>query len=374
MDCPSPRWFDTWEDELECSTSVNLFDEEIARYDATNSTERPLKPILPAVYDREITFFPHLMIEGGFVGENRPIRALLEAYDSPECHAHFRSDVGTRLTKEPPSAMRDRFNNVIESEQDYDDRCLLASTREGFLATIMVIELDVYDQYKPLSDEWFYYASTKIWEYCMIHSKPLPNFVTQSKSGGVHMYFIIDPLDDPGDFEKRYKELFKKFQNLKIVDSLGTKVMHMDEKTLQWTRLFNCPRAVFTARKNGVLVTKDKTRAPVHCWHHKELKTTNWKIKAEPEPVYYQRMAMPAEKVAVAREWLKERDVAVSGAGGSGWTCGTILALIEKFRLNADQLLEAIQDWNERCDPPWTEMELVKKIEWSERKAYGDVR
>jgi hypothetical protein len=78
------------------------------------------------------------------------------------------------------------------------------------------------------------------------------------------------------------------------------------------------------------------------------------------------------DDVERARRYLGNTPPAVSGKDGHKHTFRTVCRLCLVFpSLDDDTLLDVLSEWNERCVPPWTEKELVHKIE-DARKRSGD--
>lgn len=63
-----------------------------------------------------------------------------------------------------------------------------------------------------------------------------------------------------------------------------------------------------------------------------------------------------------AIDYLRTHPVAVQGAGGDHHTFRTVCR-IRDFGVPQARALEALEDWNARCVPPWEEGELTTKIE-----------
>lgn len=62
--------------------------------------------------------------------------------------------------------------------------------------------------------------------------------------------------------------------------------------------------------------------------------------------------------------YLKNAPVAVSGQGGHGVTIRVAAKLVRAGGIRSPQrFLQAIADWNRRCEPPWSEAELLHKFE-----------
>ena len=78
---------------------------------------------------------------------------------------------------------------------------------------------------------------------------------------------------------------------------------------------------------------------------------------------------VPANVVERARRYLVALPPAVSGQNGDVTTFRVCCRLVRGFLLSDDDALTLIREWNSRCEPPWTERELVDKIRRARR--YG---
>lgn len=72
-----------------------------------------------------------------------------------------------------------------------------------------------------------------------------------------------------------------------------------------------------------------------------------------------------------ARLYMQTVDAAVSGANGHNTTFRAACVLILGFGLTPEESLPLMAEYNGRCEPPWTEKELIHKIE-SANKMPGD--
>lgn len=70
-----------------------------------------------------------------------------------------------------------------------------------------------------------------------------------------------------------------------------------------------------------------------------------------------------------ARRYLAAVPPAVAGEGGDLRTFRVCCRLVRGFALTHDLALQLLADWNARCDPPWTDGELIAKLEHAQR--YG---
>jgi DNA-binding transcriptional ArsR family regulator len=73
-----------------------------------------------------------------------------------------------------------------------------------------------------------------------------------------------------------------------------------------------------------------------------------------------------------ARSYVPKMPPAISGQGGHEATFRVALALVKGFSLDAGTALDLLRDFNGRCEPPWSEKELVHKIEDAEKADVPD--
>jgi hypothetical protein len=84
------------------------------------------------------------------------------------------------------------------------------------------------------------------------------------------------------------------------------------------------------------------------------------------------RMAVPQRSPDVverARRYLAALPAAISGQHGDIATFRACCRLVRGFMLSDADALAVLHDWNARCEPPWSERELVDKIRRARR--YG---
>lgn len=76
-----------------------------------------------------------------------------------------------------------------------------------------------------------------------------------------------------------------------------------------------------------------------------------------------------------AREWLAQHPPAIDGDGGSAATYTAAVALVHGFCLGSEQALELlIEDYNPRCQGPWTKKELEHKVDDAITKSHDNQR
>ena len=64
-----------------------------------------------------------------------------------------------------------------------------------------------------------------------------------------------------------------------------------------------------------------------------------------------------------ARAYVAAMPPAISGQGGHDATFKAAVALVKGFGLDAGTALDLLREFNERCEPPWSEKELLHKID-----------
>lgn len=74
-------------------------------------------------------------------------------------------------------------------------------------------------------------------------------------------------------------------------------------------------------------------------------------------------------KVARARAYLAKVPPAVSGQHGHDQTFKAACSIVEGFDLDTDAAYALLSEWNQACQPPWSEKELRHKIEDADKKA-----
>ena len=70
-----------------------------------------------------------------------------------------------------------------------------------------------------------------------------------------------------------------------------------------------------------------------------------------------------------ARKYVAKMPPAISEQGGHNQTYHVACVLVEGFDLNQSQALEILREYNERCEPPWSERDLRHKVESADANA-----
>ncbi len=64
-----------------------------------------------------------------------------------------------------------------------------------------------------------------------------------------------------------------------------------------------------------------------------------------------------------ALEYLKNVPPAISGQAGHNRTFFTACKLVQGFGLNRNEALDLMRTYNRKCEPPWSEQELIHKVD-----------
>ena len=69
-----------------------------------------------------------------------------------------------------------------------------------------------------------------------------------------------------------------------------------------------------------------------------------------------------------ARRWLTKHGPAISGNFGHTHTYTAALTLVDGFGLDQGTALELLREWNQTCSPPWSERDLIRKIQQASKR------
>ena len=71
-----------------------------------------------------------------------------------------------------------------------------------------------------------------------------------------------------------------------------------------------------------------------------------------------------------ARKYLAAIPPAISGSGGHSQTLIAARALVRGFKMSTQQAMPLLKEWNQTCQPPWTDRELEHKLNEAANKPY----
>jgi len=201
-----------------------------------------------------------------------------------------------------------------------------------------------------------------------------PEPVFCSSGNGFHLHYQIDmQADDAGrDLVKQcLRALAAKFDDdtvtidtkvfnaariCKLYGTMARKGDHTENRPHRMSRILSVPEKLecvseFSLLDLSKLAPAEKVRAPV-----------------VPDKKKRKGAKSPADR---ARAYLAKVPGAIAGSSGHDWTYHAACLLVIDFSLSIEDAMPLLQEWNETCQPPWSESELLHKLE-SADSAPGD--
>ena len=195
-------------------------------------------------------------------------------------------------------------------------------------------------------------------------SFPMP--VLCSSGNGFHLHYQIDlPADDESrDMVKNcLRALAAKFDDdavtidtkvfnaariCKLYGTMARKGDHTDHRPHRMSQILEAPEqlecvSVFSLLELSQMAPPEKVRTPAPA-AKKERKAGK----------------TPADR---ARAYLSKVPGAIAGQSGHDWTYHAAALLVIDFGLQIEEALPIFQEWNETCQPPWSDSELMHKLE-----------
>lgn len=214
---------------------------------------------------------------------------------------------------------------------------------------LVAIDFDT-DPHLPITDQQWAHAVA-----ATAKLSALPNVIYRTHRG-IRLIYLIEAIRDPGLFEDARMIFVMSFAGY-----LG-KGWKLD-LTRNWNTFFLSP--LIRYRKSGSTITLWWT--PVLLWHTRRI------ILPPPPP----RLVVPPSLVSTppsgfrlpdAVRWLRTVPPAVSGQQGNRRTYWVICELVHRYRLDDESILLVMHEWNQRCDPPWTEAEIRYKLTYARKE------
>ena len=125
------------------------------------------------------------------------------------------------------------------------------------------------------------------------------------------------------------------------------------------------------------LIPPSRTDAGMYAWMSALLPVSDLPIAATHWTVEPRRPLCPVEYVSDsdlmmrrARAYIAHIEGAMSGFRGHDRTMRVAGVLVQKFGLTIEQAMPLFLEWNEQCEPPWSEKELLHKLQDASRLRY----
>lgn len=100
------------------------------------------------------------------------------------------------------------------------------------------------------------------------------------------------------------------------------------------------------------------------------IKDTFWKPEPPPPKKESRQTDFHTDASVIdrARKYITRLPQAISGNSGHNAAFRAACVLILGFGLSIDDAMRLMREWNERCDPPWSEKELLHKVTQADKK------
>lgn len=206
-------------------------------------------------------------------------------------------------------------------------------------------------------------------EKSLVEGRHWPVPIRAMSGNGFHLLFRIDlPTDDGGlvrnvlqslssihstDRVKLDTAVFDPSRICKLYGSLARKGDSTTERPHRMSQIVNLPDEVLVASREqleqvaGLASMVPAKTSPQH---------------AKSSGLY--SPPLPRDEVlSNARSYLLKMDPAIAGQGGHNATFRAATALTEGFGLSVNEAFPLLAEWNQTCQPPWTESELIHKLE-----------
>jgi P4 family phage/plasmid primase-like protien len=205
-----------------------------------------------------------------------------------------------------------------------------------------------------------------------LDGKGWPRPVFADSGNGFHLLYRVDlPAADGELLKKVLTELAAKFNTdqvtidpkvanpgrvVKLYGTMARKGDHSSERPHRWTEVLEIPNPLTAVPKEllDALVAESKEPARPE---RKAAQVNGGKYAVDRELVRQR-----------ARAYLDKVPSAVSGQGGHDRTFAAACALVLGFDLTVEEALPLLGQWNETCQPPWTEKELRHKLEDADKQ------
>jgi hypothetical protein len=178
---------------------------------------------------------------------------------------------------------------------------------------------------------------------------PSPSYVMRSSPGRAHLFWRVSRFTSD-TVEALEKHLARK---------LGT-----DPAATACTQVTRLPGFVNHKRATPFLVSieyRDTTRL---------YEPADFPMPP-PRPMRSRLPVVIASRNAVvrARQYVAAVPPAISGQHGDAHTFRVCCRIVRGFALADDEALDVLREWNSRCEPPWSDRELMEKLSRAHR--YG---
>ncbi len=181
-----------------------------------------------------------------------------------------------------------------------------------------------------------------------IHERMDPTLIVQTPRGGFHYYYAMPESEDDDDVLRNTQKV-KGCLGFDDVDTRGIGGYVVG------------PGSVTSGGRYEIICDVDP--APIPSWILDAMRSYK-RAKVAPAPARQVLPAMimdPSRRVEKARRYVAKMDPSISGSGGHTQAMKVARVCATAFGLSESEILEVMREWNERCQPPWSERELAHK-------------
>ena len=174
---------------------------------------------------------------------------------------------------------------------------------------------------------------------------PFPPTMVVFTGGGLHAYWV---LDTPFDLTK--ESALARQVLLALAKKLGA-----DTAAATPERILRVPGTInfkYRTLPEAKLEVCTDASYPLD-------KLMEWlgplpKVEEKSPEAPYKHNLEAGDRIQRAKKWLIDQDPAIQGSGGDQTTYIICCFVTRGFDLNEDQAYSALQEWNARCEPPWS--------------------
>jgi putative DNA primase/helicase len=200
--------------------------------------------------------------------------------------------------------------------------------------------------------------------YVWLRERGWPEPVVADSGNGYHLLYQIDlPCDDGGLVKSVLGALAARLDNDKV--KIDTKVFNPSRVVKLYGTVARKGDSIRARphRRTGVLAAPGEVRVV----SRQQLEAVAGEKPRPAAPVEVARgsstltVGLRSDLLRRARSYLRKVPPAVSGESGHNQTFKAACILM-RFGLTNDEALAVLREWNETCQPPWAEKDLVKKL------------
>jgi putative DNA primase/helicase len=207
-----------------------------------------------------------------------------------------------------------------------------------------------------------------------------PAPVLADSGNGYHLLYQVDlPADDSGLVKQVLRSLaarhdsarvkidtsvFNPSRIFKLYGTRARKGTETAERPHRWTGILDLPerwQPVSDGLLRSLAAGAPSLRTSAARSHG------GWRRIAGAAPGTDDQGALEETK-ARAAAYLAKIPPAVSGQGGHNQTFKAACKLVQGFDLSVEDAFQLLQEWNKRCQPPWTDAELLHKLEDADKQ------